>query len=307
MYKRQHLGYAAAEIGKKQLIQIAIDQLGYEKYISLFGINEIIAKKLYENISNLIKHKQAKQAKDIDLIDVTIILKELGLSYDDIGIKISTPVFDGANHDDIVSIMNEANIDIENNKGKQVLYDGRTGEPFDGLISVGLTYMLKLDHMVDDKIHSRSVGPYSKITQQPLGGKSQNGGQRFGEMEVWALEAYGAAYNLLEILTIKSDDVQGRNQAYNAIIKGHDVVADGMPESFKLLTKQMQGLGLCITVETKDDRMVDINEYTLNQNRLNNDDDEVILDENLKEINDSNEEIFNTNFNNNDYDDEENF
>ncbi|MDU7891833.1 MAG: DNA-directed RNA polymerase subunit beta [Ureaplasma parvum] len=302
-----HLGYAAAEIGKKQLIQIAIDQLGYEKYISLFGINEIIAKKLYENISNLIKHKQAKQAKDIDLIDVTIILKELGLSYDDIGIKISTPVFDGANHDDIVSIMNEANIDIENNKGKQVLYDGRTGEPFDGLISVGLTYMLKLDHMVDDKIHSRSVGPYSKITQQPLGGKSQNGGQRFGEMEVWALEAYGAAYNLLEILTIKSDDVQGRNQAYNAIIKGHDVVADGMPESFKLLTKQMQGLGLCITVETKDDRMVDINEYTLNQNRLNNDDDEVILDENLKEINDSNEEIFNTNFNNNDYDDEENF
>jgi len=179
-----HLGYAAAEIGKKQLIQIAIDQLGYEKYISLFGINEIIAKKLYENISNLIKHKQAKQAKDIDLIDVTIILKELGLSYDDIGIKISTPVFDGANHDDIVSIMNEANIDIENNKGKQVLYDGRTGEPFDGLISVGLTYMLKLDHMVDDKIHSRSVGPYSKITQQPLGGKSQNGGQRFGEMEV---------------------------------------------------------------------------------------------------------------------------
>ena len=167
--------------------------------------------------------------------------------------------------------------------------------------------MLKLDHMVDDKIHSRSVGPYSKITQQPLGGKSQNGGQRFGEMEVWALEAYGAAYNLLEILTIKSDDVQGRNQAYNAIIKGHDVVADGMPESFKLLTKQMQGLGLCITVETKDDRMVDINEYTLNQNRLNNDDDEVILDENLKEINDSNEEIFNTNFNNNDYDDEENF
>lgn len=302
-----HLGYAAAEIGKKQLIQIAIDQLGYEKYISLFGINEIIAKKLYEKITNLIKHKQAKQPKDIDLIDITIVLKELGLSYDDIGIKISTPVFDGANHDDIVDIMNEANIDIENNKGKQVLYDGRTGEAFDGLISVGLTYMLKLDHMVDDKIHSRSVGPYSKITQQPLGGKSQNGGQRFGEMEVWALEAYGAAYNLLEILTIKSDDVQGRNQAYNAIIKGHDVVADGMPESFKLLTKQMQGLGLCITVETKDDRMIDINEYTLNQNRLNNDDDEVIFDESIKEINENNQQVFNTDFNDNDYDDEENF
>lgn len=148
--------------------------------------------------------------------------------------------------------------------GKFKLIDGRTGDYFDGDISIGIMYMLKLDHMVDDKIHSRAVGPYSKITQQPLGGKSQNGGQRFGEMEVWALEAYGAAHNLREILTIKSDDVKGRNNTYNAIIKGKPIPESGLPESFKLLTKQLQGLGLQVNIAKDNEELKDINEYISN-------------------------------------------
>lgn len=263
-----HLGYAASEIGKKQLIQIVLDNKGAQEYVSLYGIESNIADQLYKYVEALIKDKNITSSTNVDLIDISIILNQLGLSFDDITIKVSTPVFDGVNHNDLVEIMDEAGIDTKNLKGKQVLYDGRTGEPFDGLISVGKSYMLKLDHMVDDKIHSRSVGPYSKITQQPLGGKSQNGGQRFGEMEVWALEAYGAAYNLLEILTIKSDDVQGRNQAYNAIIKNKEIITSGMPESFKLLTKQIQGLGLCITVETSDGEEIDINDYTVNDYKM---------------------------------------
>ncbi|AJQ45162.1 DNA-directed RNA polymerase subunit beta [Ureaplasma diversum] len=263
-----HLGYAASEIGKKQLIQIVLDNKDASEYVSLYGLDLNVAEQLYKYVQDLIKEKNITSNDQVDLIDISIILNRLGLSFDDISIKVSTPVFDGVNHNDLVSIMDEAGIDTQTLKGKQVLYDGRTGEPFDGLISVGKSYMLKLDHMVDDKIHSRSVGPYSKITQQPLGGKSQNGGQRFGEMEVWALEAYGAAYNLLEILTIKSDDVQGRNQAYNAIIKNKEIITSGMPESFKLLTKQIQGLGLCITVETTDGEEVDINDYTINDYKM---------------------------------------
>lgn len=267
-----HLGYAASEIGKKQVVQIVLDDisneqqnkpvLGYQRYVDLFGIEHENARLLYQKITQLIKDKNIKHSKEVDQVDMKIILKSIGLSYDDIAIKVATPVFSGANKNDIIEAMNEVGIDIENKKGKQTLYDGKTGEPFDGLISVGVSYMLKLDHMVDDKIHSRSVGPYSKITQQPLGGKSQNGGQRFGEMEVWALEAYGAAYNLLEILTIKSDDVHGRNRAYNSIIKGKEISIDGMPESFKLLTKQIQGLALSMEVETKDGEFIDINKYT---------------------------------------------
>lgn len=157
--------------------------------------------------------------------------------------------------------MNEVGIDPIQTKGKFKLRDGKTGDYFDGEIAVGVMYMLKLDHMVDDKIHARSVGPYSKITQQPLGGKSQNGGQRFGEMEVWALEAYGAAHNLHEILTIKSDDVYGRNQTYSAIIKGREIPRGGIPESFKLLTKQLQGLGIYLEVIDKEGESVDINKY----------------------------------------------
>lgn len=163
---------------------------------------------------------------------------------------------------DLKNIMSEAGLNPIENLGKFKLIDGRTGEYFDAPISVGVMYMLKLDHMVNDKIHARSVGPYSKITQQPLGGKSQNGGQRFGEMEVWALEAYGAAHNLREILTIKSDDVNGRNEAYNAILKGKKIKNLGLPESFKLLVKQLQGLGMKLNGETTDGDEFDLNNLT---------------------------------------------
>ena len=140
-------------------------------------------------------------------------------------------------------------IDFNDFSGKMKLFDGQTGEPFDQEVGVGYIYMMKLSHMVDDKIHSRSIGPYSLITQQPLGGKAQFGGQRFGEMEVWALEAYGAAYTLQEILTYKSDDVQGRTKVYEAIVKGDNLSDAGRPESFNVLVKELQGLGLDIKVE----------------------------------------------------------
>src|SRR5690606_26501464 len=138
--------------------------------------------------------------------------------------------------------------------GKTILYDGRTGEPFDNPVTVGYLYMLKLAHLVDDKIHARSTGPYSLVTQQPLGGKAQFGGQRLGEMEVWALEAYGAAYTLQELLTVKSDDVAGRVKTYEAIVKGENVPEPGVPESFKVLIKEMQSLGLAIRVLSEDAR-----------------------------------------------------
>jgi len=144
--------------------------------------------------------------------------------------------------------------------GKTVLYDGRTGEPFDHPITVGVMYMLKLHHLVDDKIHARSTGPYSLVTQQPLGGKAQFGGQRFGEMEVWALEAYGAAYTLQEILTMKSDDVVGRVKTYEAIVKGENIPAPGIPESFKVLIKELQSLGLDITLYSDTDEEIEIKE-----------------------------------------------
>ncbi|MCV3753853.1 DNA-directed RNA polymerase subunit beta [Ureaplasma zalophigenitalium] len=297
-----HLGYAASEIGKKELINIPFNNQGYEKYVSLFGLTDIVAERLYGKMRDFIENKKITDPKQIDVLDQLIILNSLGLSFDDVAIKVATPVFDGVKTDDLVAIMNEAEIDIKEKKGKQVLYDGRTGDAFDGLISIGHTYMLKLDHMVDDKIHSRSVGPYSKITQQPLGGKSQNGGQRFGEMEVWALEAYGAAYNLLEILTIKSDDVQGRNQAYNAIIKNRDITSSGMPESFNLLTKQIQGLALCMSVET-DEGEIDINEYTLNDYKRKEEElDRLDEEEHLQE---TRQFIIKNNFDENRFDDED--
>jgi DNA-directed RNA polymerase subunit beta len=158
----------------------------------------------------------------------------------------ATPVFDGASLDEVVGEMKTAGLPVT---GKMQLYDGQTGEPFDQDVSVGYIYMMKLSHMVDDKIHSRSIGPYSLITQQPLGGKAQFGGQRFGEMEVWALEAYGAAYTLQEILTYKSDDVQGRTKVYESIVKGENLTEAGRPESFNVLVKELQGLGLDIKVE----------------------------------------------------------
>ena len=167
----------------------------------------------------------------------------LGMAAKKLGIKIATPVFDGVVDSELRAIMKEAGIDED---GKTVLYDGRTGEPFDNRISVGVMYMIKLSHMVDDKLHARSVGPYTLVTQQPMGGKAQNGGQRFGEMEVWALYAYGAAHTLQEILTVKSDDMLGRNKVYSAITHGREIPKPSIPESFRVFTRELQSLGLYV-------------------------------------------------------------
>lgn len=157
------------------------------------------------------------------------------------GISVATPVFEGAHESEIQDMLKIANLP---EAGQTVLYDGRTGEPFDQEITVGMIYMLKLHHLVDNKIHARSIGPYSLVTQQPLGGKAQFGGQRLGEMEVWAMEAYGAAYSLQEFLTVKSDDVAGRTRIYEAIVKGEHTLEPGLPESFNVLVKELQSLGL---------------------------------------------------------------
>jgi DNA-directed RNA polymerase subunit beta len=166
-----------------------------------------------------------------------------------------TPVFDGAHESDVRAALVEAGLRED---GKIDLIDGRTGKKFDNPVTVGVMYFLKLLHLVDDKIHARSTGPYSLVTQQPLGGKAQFGGQRFGEMEVWALEAYGAAYTLQEILTVKSDDVIGRVKTYEAIVKGKNVPKAGIPESFKVLIKELQSLGLNVRVLNKDDEEIDL-------------------------------------------------
>ncbi len=183
----------------------------------------------------------------------------LGLAAKSKGWYIATPVFDGATEKDIIELLQECGYD---KSGKLTLRDGRTGEAFDNPITVGYMYMLKLHHLVDDKIHARSTGPYSLITQQPLGGKAQFGGQRFGEMEVWALEAYGAAYTLQEILTVKSDDVVGRVKTYEAIVKGENIPEPGIPESFKVLIKELQSLGLDVKALAEDDEEIEIREQT---------------------------------------------
>jgi len=162
------------------------------------------------------------------------------------GVSIATPVFDGAHEAEINELLEDAGL---NSSGQVTLYDGRTGESFDRDVTVGYIYMLKLHHLVDDKIHARSIGPYSLVTQQPLGGKAQFGGQRFGEMEVWALEAYGAAYTLQEMLTVKSDDVAGRTKVYEAIVRGDDTFEAGIPESFNVLVKEMRSLGLNVELQ----------------------------------------------------------
>ena len=179
----------------------------------------------------------------------------LGMAARSLNIHVATPVFDGADEDDVWSTVAEANLARD---AKTVLYDGRTGEPFDNRISVGVMYMLKLAHMVDDKLHARSIGPYSLVTQQPLGGKAQFGGQRFGEMEVWALEAYGAAYTLQEILTYKSDDVVGRVKTYESIVKGEPIQKPGVPESFRVLVKELQALGLNMRVLDAEDEEIEL-------------------------------------------------
>ena len=187
-----------------------------------------------------------------------ILEVHLGAAARALGWKVSTPVFDGASDKEIEELLQDAGLSPD---GKQTLYDGRTGEPFASPITVGVMYMLKLHHLVDDKIHARSTGPYSLVTQQPLGGKAQFGGQRFGEMEVWALEAYGAAYTLQEILTIKSDDVVGRVKAYEAIVKGENIPEPGVPESFKVLVKELQALGLDVRLFSEDNKELELKEH----------------------------------------------
>ena len=186
-----------------------------------------------------------------------VLETHLGMAAKALGIHVATPVFDGAHENDVFDALEEAGLARD---GKTVLYDGRTGERFDGRVTVGYVYMLKLHHLVDDKIHARSTGPYSLVTQQPLGGKAQFGGQRFGEMEVWALEAYGAAYTLQEILTVKSDDVVGRVKTYEAIVKGENVPEPGVPESFKVLIKELQSLGLDVKILAEDEQEIAMKE-----------------------------------------------
>ena len=200
-----------------------------------------------------------------------VLETHLGWAAKMLGIKVATPVFDGVTEEMIVDLMAQANEKFAEEHGKNYhwgfektedgsyvydgkadVYDGRTGDRFDQRVMVGQIYMLKLDHLVANKIHARAVGPYSLVTQQPLGGKAQHGGQRFGEMEVWALEAYGAAYTLQEMLTVKSDDVSGRSRIYESIVKGHNVLSAGRPESFNVLMKEMQSLGLDIRTVRED-------------------------------------------------------
>ncbi len=223
-----HLGWAARELG----LQI---QEMLEKQFPIDGVRQRL-KDIFqsEKISALID-----EADDEEILEVA-----RGITH---GVHVSVPVFDGASEDEVKTYMDMAGIP---RVGQTILFDGRTGEPFDHEVTVGSMYMLKLHHLVDDKIHARSIGPYSLVTQQPLGGKAQFGGQRFGEMEVWAMEGYGAAYTLQEFLTIKSDDVNGRTRAYEAIVKGEDVLQPGIPESFNVLVKELQSL--CLDVELID-------------------------------------------------------
>ena len=189
-----------------------------------------------------------------------ILETHLGWAAAALGLKVASPVFDGATEEDIRDLLGEAGLP---RSGKIMLYDGRTGESFDQPVTVGQIYMLKLVHLVEDKIHARSTGPYSLITQQPLGGKAQFGGQRFGEMEVWALEAYGASHILQEILTVKSDDVVGRVKTYEAIVKGDNIFEAGVPESFKVLVKELQSLGLQVDILNEEDENIPLLEDAL--------------------------------------------
>ena len=181
----------------------------------------------------------------------------MGLAAKKLGWHVATPVFDGASDMEIIEALEETGYP---RSGKLALRDGRTGEFFDNPVTVGYMYMLKLHHMVDEKIHARSIGPYSLVTQQPLGGKAQFGGQRFGEMEVWALEAYGASYTLQEMLTVKSDDIVGRVKTFESIVKGENIPEPGIPESFKVLIKELQSLALDVKVLSEDDEEIELKE-----------------------------------------------
>ena len=237
-------------------VQIVLNPLGVP---SRMNIGQILETHLGWAV-----HELGKQIKEMDpgleerLRAAGYDFDKYGMPKPDVaGIHIATPVFDGAQAEDVFNALEIAGLPSD---GKSVLYDGRTGEPMDRRVTVGYTYFLKLHHLVDDKIHARSTGPYSLVTQQPLGGKAQFGGQRFGEMEVWALEAYGAAYTLQEMLTVKSDDVVGRVKAYEKIVKGENIPEPGVPESFKVLLKELQAIGLDVQILNEDGDEVVIKE-----------------------------------------------
>jgi len=226
-----HLGWAAKGLGQK--IQRMLDEQAKIADLRKF-LGEI-----YNHDSKI-----SGDRVDLSQFNDAELLRLAGNLTD--GVPMATPVFDGANEGEIKSMLKLADLP---ESGQTTLYDGRTGEAFDREVTVGYMHMLKLNHLVDDKMHARSTGPYSLVTQQPLGGKAQFGGQRFGEMEVWALEAYGAAYTLQEMLTVKSDDVQGRNQMYKNIVDGEHEMAAGMPESFNVLVKEIRSLAINIELE----------------------------------------------------------
>ncbi len=230
-----HLGHAAYGLGQRideLLNEMKLDKLR-EKVTQIFSLTQA---QQVNKITNDLSQKIQKMS-DKELVDFASFYKR--------GVHMATPVFDGASEEDITKLIEIADFD---KSGQSMLYDGRTGEPFDKKVTVGTMYMLKLHHLVDDKLHARSIGPYSLVTQQPLGGKAQFGGQRLGEMEVWAMEAYGAAHALQEFLTVKSDDMTGRTRMYEKIVKGQNVLEPGMPESFRVLTKELNSLGLDINL-----------------------------------------------------------
>ena len=300
-----NLGLSMRALGEQKAIEFVLESKSNAETIKLFtknfGIPTEKAKVLVKSISKYCKQNKIETMEDakhkISRNDILLMVKNAGLDLEILNYKAITPVFCGAKVNDVINNIKEAGFgtDDKSKIGKFQLYDGKTGEPFDNLTTVGVMYMMKLDHMVDDKIHARAVGPYSKITQQPLGGKSQNGGQRFGEMEVWALEAYGAAHNLQEILTIKSDDVKGRNATYSAIVKGRKIPEPGLPETFKLLSKQLQGLALNMTVINNDNKIEDINSYTAvsdDEDKQNENQNSVASISDFDVNNDSDEDVF---------------
>ncbi|MBV9079069.1 MAG: DNA-directed RNA polymerase subunit beta, partial [Methylobacteriaceae bacterium] len=229
-----HLGWAAAGLGR-QVAQAVDAYRAAERNAAAAGAGSGKGEALRTTLKGIYdgSGQELDTMSDAELADMAENLRR--------GVPIATPVFNGAKESDIEALLEQAGLD---RSGQVTLYDGRTGEAFDRKVTVGYIYMLKLHHLVDDKIHARSIGPYSLVTQQPLGGKAQFGGQRFGEMEVWALEAYGAAYTLQEMLTVKSDDVAGRTKVYEAIVRGDDAFESGIPESFNVLVKEMRSLGL---------------------------------------------------------------
>jgi DNA-directed RNA polymerase subunit beta len=228
-----HLGWACATLGKQVGAMV-------EEYRRTGTARAELLEQLRGIYGDAVFESEIRDLDDRDLIELCENLRK--------GIPIATPVFDGARMSDIEGMLSRAGL---NTSGQVHLTDGRTGEQFERKVTVGYIYMLKLHHLVDDKIHARSIGPYSLVTQQPLGGKAQFGGQRFGEMEVWALEAYGAAYTLQEMLTVKSDDVSGRTKVYEAIVREQDTFEAGIPESFNVLVKELKSLGLNVELDMR--------------------------------------------------------